>query len=61
ARNRYSIGSIDITELFNAQQAKDSARRAYIQELRSFWVSYFQLRRLTLYDFATGQRLFVEE
>ncbi|GAB5519550.1 MAG: hypothetical protein RhofKO_18010 [Rhodothermales bacterium] len=61
ARNRYGIGSIDITELFNAQQAKDSARRAYIQELRSFWVSYFQLRRLTLYDFATGERLFVEE
>lgn len=57
ARNRYTIGTIDITDLFDAQQAKDSSSQAYIQTLREFWVSYFRLRRLTLYDFVLNQPL----
>lgn len=55
ARNRYAIGKIDITDLFNAQREKDTARRSFLQTLRQFWVSYYRLRQLTLYDFATGQ------
>ena len=54
AKNRYLIGRIDITDLFNAQREKDSARRAYIQTLQQFWTTYFRLRRLTLYDPAAG-------
>ena len=30
---------------------KDSARRSYIQALRNYWTGYYNLRRLTLYDF----------
>lgn len=55
ARSRYLIGTIDITDLFDAQREKDSARRAYIQTLRDYWTSYFRLRRLTLYDFARAR------
>ena len=54
AKNRYLIGRIDITDLFNAQREKDSARRSYIQTLQLFWTTYFRLRRLTLYDPAAG-------
>ena len=54
AKNRYLIGRIDITDLFNAQREKDSARRAYIQTLQRFWTTYFRLRQLTLYDPVTG-------
>jgi outer membrane protein TolC len=54
ARSRYTIGNIDITDLFNAQREKDAARTAYIATLRQFWTSYYRLRRLTQYDFATG-------
>jgi outer membrane protein TolC len=57
ARKRYAVGKIDIRELFNAQRQKDQARRSYIQSLRQFWVSYYQLRRLTLYDFQAGRPL----
>ena len=57
ARNRYSVGNISITDLFNAQREKDSARRSYIQTLRQFWTSYHRLRRLTLYDFAANRPL----
>ncbi|MEX2477649.1 MAG: TolC family protein [Gracilimonas sp.] len=51
AKNRYLIGKIDITNLFIAQNEKDSARRSYIQSLRNYWTGYYNLRRLTLYDF----------
>lgn len=51
AKNRYLIGKIDVTNLFIAQNEKDSARRSYIQALRNYWTGYYNLRRLTLYDF----------
>ncbi len=57
AKNRYLIGKIDITELFNAQREKDAARRAHVGALRQFWMSYFRLRSLTLYDFVEGEPL----
>nr|NIV72086.1 TolC family protein [Calditrichia bacterium]NIV98977.1 TolC family protein [Candidatus Saccharibacteria bacterium]NIW79233.1 TolC family protein [Calditrichia bacterium] len=57
AKNRYLIGKIDITDLFDAQQAKDAARRQYIQTLRNYWVLFYRLRRLTLYDFENDQPL----
>ncbi|MBI1767648.1 MAG: TolC family protein [Bacteroidetes bacterium] len=58
AQNRYLIGKIDITNLGIALTEKDNAKRSYIQALKSFWTSYFNLRRLTLYDFATGKELY---
>jgi outer membrane protein TolC len=61
AKNRYLIGKIDITELFNAQREKDNARRSYIESLRQFWTSYFNLRRLTLFDFLSGTTIEVVE
>lgn len=51
AKNRYLIGRIDVTDLFIAQNQKDSSRRGYIQSLRSYWEGYYNLRRLTLFDF----------
>ena len=51
AKNRYLIGSIDITDLFIAQNQKDSSRRSYIQSLLTYWTGYYNLRRLTLFDF----------
>lgn len=55
ARNRYLIGRIDITNLFIAQNQRDSARQSYIQALRNYWVGIYNLRRLTLYDFEQNQ------
>ncbi|MTI86858.1 MAG: TolC family protein [Balneolaceae bacterium] len=55
AKNRYLIGKIDITNLFIAQNEKDSARRSYIQALRNYWTGYYNLRRLTLFDFEENQ------
>lgn len=58
AQNRYLIGKIDITNLNIALQEKDAAKRSYISSLRSFWTAYYDLRRLTLYDFANDRLLY---
>jgi outer membrane protein TolC len=57
ARERFIIGKIDVPNLFLAQSEKDNAYRARIQTLSDYWVTYFRLRRLTLYDFAQEKPL----
>lgn len=61
AQNRYLIGKIDITNLNIALTEKDNAKRSYVNALRSFWIAYYDLRRLTLYDFAEERLLYTEE
>ncbi|RED96133.1 TolC family protein [Marinoscillum furvescens] len=60
-QNRYLIGKIDITNLNIALKEKDSAKRNYIRALREFWIAYFDLRRLTLYDFLNDELLYQQE
>jgi outer membrane protein TolC len=54
AKNRYVIGRIGMDNLYQAQNEKDQALLAYLQALRGYWVAYYRLRRVTMYDFATG-------
>jgi outer membrane protein TolC len=58
AQNRYLIGKIDITNLSIALNEKDEAKRSYINALRMFWRAYYELRRITLYDFSSRQLLY---
>ncbi len=60
AKNRYVIGKIGIDNLYIAQNEKDAARQALVAAQRSYWLGYFRLRRLTLYDFAAGKPLTAE-
>lgn len=55
AYNRYVIGRIAIDNLYIAQSEKDAALGQYVQSLRGFWAAYYRLRRVTLFDFQTGQ------
>jgi len=61
AQNRYLIGKIDITNLNIALTEKDSAKRSYLDALKSFWTAYYDLRMLTLYDFANQKLLYIPE
>jgi outer membrane protein TolC len=59
-KNRYLVGKIDMNSFFVAQNEKDSAFRNYIQILKSFWISYFTIRKLTLYDFVQNKKIIHE-
>lgn len=61
AFKRYQSGNVTITDLNIAQQEKDQNRREYVQSLRDFWTAYYELRKLTLYDFENQQLLYVPE
>jgi outer membrane protein TolC len=51
-QKRYMIGQVnDVLELNNAQIDNDNARMGYYAALRSYWLNYYQLRKITLYDF----------
>jgi len=61
AKQRYLIGKIGITDLSIAMREKDEAKQKYIQALRDFWIAYYNLRSLTLYDFEKSVTLTVPE
>lgn len=57
AYNRYVIGRIFVDNLFIAQQEKDQAVAQFAEGLRRYWLAHYRLRRITLFDFSTGQPL----
>ncbi len=56
-RDRYYVGKIGITDLNIAVTEQEAARRSYMNALRTFWLAYYDLRRITLYDFERGVSL----
>ncbi len=51
-QKRYMIGKVnDVLELKNAQIDNDNAKMNYYRSLMTYWRSYYEIRKLTLYDF----------
>lgn len=57
ARLRYMAGDISLTEYNIALAEKDQAKQDYILALRDYWLSYYSIRILTLYDFRNNELL----
>ncbi len=60
-KKRYILGKITITDLNLALQEKDQSLVRYLNSLEKFWVDYYTLRRLTLFDFNKNQKIKVED
>jgi len=58
-KQRFLIGRIDIIPLNLAEEAKDLAKQAYINSLRNFWSSYYEMRKLTHFDFLKNEGISV--
>lgn len=57
SNERYVLGNIDITNLTLAQREKDQTKRNYINALKSYWVTYYELRALSGYDLLNDQEI----
>jgi len=57
AQERYVLGNLSITDLSIAFAEKDQARRDFIDVLHDYWAAFYQLRRLTLYDFEKQEKI----
>ncbi len=59
-KNRYYLGKITVTDLNIAQENMDGANINYLKSLQRFWISYYTLRRTTLYDFVEDKAIEVD-
>ncbi len=50
----YLIGMLATLELNDSRVSKDNSRREYINQLYKFWNYWYQIRSLTLHDYASG-------
>lgn len=53
----FLIGKINTLDLNDAQSAKDEARTNHITQLYTYWKYFYEIRSLTLWDFATNTEL----
>ena len=56
-RGRYRIGRAAITDLNLALSEEANARKGYVTALRAYWMAYYDIRRMTLYDFENEEPL----
>jgi len=59
-KRRFLIGKADTNSLTLALSRKIEAMRNYLSVLKNYWVAYYKMRRLTLYDFERKQPIYVE-
>lgn len=56
-QQRYANGQIDINTYMLAQSRKDQAHTLYTELMCSFWMNYYKLCRLTMYDYISNRPL----
>ncbi len=59
-KQRFLIDKVDVIKLNAARNALDAAKRSYIQSVQDYWSSYYNIRRLTLYNFEKNESLIEE-
>lgn len=57
ALKKFQNGEISITDLNISLSEREKAKRDYIKSLETYWVAFYRLRELTLYDFEKDQKI----
>ncbi len=57
ARERFLSGATSVTELNTAQSEMESASLRYLQALAAWWEYYYDIRRMTLYDYLSHSQI----
>ncbi len=58
ALKKFQNGEISITDLNISLAEREKAKRDYIRSIENYWISYFQLREMTLYDFEFDKKIY---
>lgn len=56
-KQRFLIGKVDVLDLNVSLSEKDVAKTNYISALRKYWSNFYNLRKITLYDFVQDKSL----
>lgn len=57
ALKKFQNGEITITDMNIASSERVTAKLDYINSLATYWLAYYRLRILTLYDFELKQKI----
>jgi len=57
ARQRYLVDKVSITDLTTSQINSDNSKINYIRSLQNYWITYFQIRKLTMFDFDKNEEI----
>ena len=57
---RFLIGKVDVIRLNLARNDRESAKKAYINAIKTYWNYFYRLRMLALHDFVKGISLSAE-
>ena len=58
--SKFRNGTATVTDLNTAQSENDEAMDRYITDLSNFWNYYYEIRKITLYDFISGKDIDVD-
>lgn len=47
----FAAGTISVTDLNTAQSEKESANVSYLSAMSNYWINYFNIRKLSVYDY----------
>ncbi len=56
-KQRFLIDKVDVLKLNAARNSVDAAKRNYVDALKRYWNAYYNVRKLTLFDFNKGVEL----
>lgn len=56
---RFRSGKASVQDLNTARTESDAAVQKYVEDISNFWTHYYTLRKLTLFDFLSGDDLTV--
>ena len=56
-RQRFIIGKADVNSLTLSLNRQQEAHKNYISALQNYWLNYYKIRKLTLFDFERGLSL----
>ena len=57
SKERYLGGKIGFLDYAVAQNEKDRSQMDYIQTLQKSWKKYYEIRKITLFDFVENKQI----
>lgn len=60
AMDKFRNGKLSVTELNTAQSENDNALESYITDVCNYWIFYYTLKKLALYDFIKGEDIDID-
>lgn len=56
-RERFILGKASIIDMLDAEERRQNARLSYLRQVQNYWLQYYGIRSLCLYDFKEGTDL----